>query len=207
VKNNSPFAITISRQLGCGGAYVGQQLAKKLNIFYADREIISQAAKQFSVLEEDLKSRDEKKLSFWQSFIRSYATAPDTYVKPHIMAPTDHALFKSESEIIARIAKERSAVIIGRGGSYILREHPNHVSLFLHGDITFRKNRIQKLYAVSDEVAGNMIAQSDKERALYHQTVTGQKWADARRYDLSIDTSKTVLDKCVELILKYLEFN
>jgi len=31
------FSITISRQLGSGGAYIGQQLAKKLDIFYADR--------------------------------------------------------------------------------------------------------------------------------------------------------------------------
>lgn len=205
MKNTSPLAMTISRQLGCGGAYVGQQLAKKLNVFYADREIIHQAAKRFSVLEEDLNSRDEKKLSFWQAFIRSYAVAPDTYVQPKMMPPSDRELFKAESEIIARIAKERSAVIIGRCGAYILREHPNHVSLFLHGGMTFRKNRIQKLYAVSEDVAGKMIVQSDKERALYHHTLTGQEWTDAGRYDLSLDTGKTGVDQSVELILKYLE--
>lgn len=205
MKNTSPLAITISRQLGCGGAYVGQQLAKSLNVFYADREIIGQAARQFSVLEEDLKSRDEKKLSFWQSFIRSYAAAPDTYVKPQMMPPSDRALFKTESEIIARIAQERSAVIIGRCGSYILREHPNHVGIFLYGKITFRKNRIQTQYDISEAVAEEMITQSDKERSLYHRTVTGQRWADARRYDISIDTSKTGLDNSVELILKYLD--
>ena len=205
MKQTSPFAITISRELGCGGAYVGQQLAKKLEIFYADREIISQAAKQLSVLKEELESRDEKVLSFWQAFIRSYAIAPDTYVPPQIITPSDRELFKTESEVIGRIAKERSAVIIGRCGSYILREHPNHVSIFLHGAITFRKIRIQKLYAVSEEIAEKMIVQSDKERALYHHTVTGQEWADARRYDISIDTSKIDVEKSGELILKYLE--
>jgi len=205
VKNTSPLAITISRQLGCGGAYVGQQLAKNLKIFYADREIISQAAKQLSVLKEELESRDEKVLSFWQAFIRSYAIAPDTYVPLQIITPSDRELFKTESEVIGRIAKERSAVIIGRCGSYILREHPNHVSIFLHGAIIFRKNRIQKLYAVSEEVAEKMIVQSDKERALYHRTVTGQEWADARRYDISIDTSKIDVEKSGELILKYVE--
>jgi hypothetical protein len=46
-----------------------------------------------------------------------------------------------------------------------------------------------------------------KERALYHRTVTGQKWADARRYHMTIDTSQIGLDKTVELILKYLELN
>ena len=97
MKNTSPFVITISRQLGAGGAYIGQQLAKNLNVFCADREIISQAAQQLSVLKEDLESRDEKILSFWQSFIRSYAITPDTYVPPQIMPPSDRQLFKIES--------------------------------------------------------------------------------------------------------------
>jgi hypothetical protein len=35
--------------------------------------------------------------------------------------------------------------------------------------------------------------------------VTGQEWADARRYDISIDTSKIDVEKSGELILKYLE--
>jgi cytidylate kinase len=205
MKETSPFVITISRQLGSGGAYVGQQLAKNLNVFYADREIIGQAAKQLSVLKEDLESRDEKILSFWQSFIQSFAIAPDVYMPPQIIAPTDHELFKVETKIIEHIAKERSAVIIGRCGVYVIREHPNHVSIFLHSDITFRKSRIQSLYNVSEEVAGKMIAQSDKERALYHHTFTGKEWTDARRYDISINISKIGLDKSVELILKYLE--
>jgi len=205
VKNTSPFAITISRQLGCGGAYVGQQLANKLNIFYADREIICQAAKQLSVLEEVLESRNEKIISFWQSFLQLCTFVADTYTPPKIIGPTDRELFKAETEIIERIAKERSAVIIGRCGSYILREHPNHVSIFLHGDITFRNGRIQKLYNISEEVAGKMIAQNDKERANYNHTFTGKEWTDARQYDISIDISKIGIDKTVEVILKYLD--
>ena len=87
MENASPLVITISRQLGSGGGYIGQQLAKRLDIFYADREIISLAAQHFSMLEKDLASRDEKKLSFWQSFIRTHAAAPDAYVKPQTLPP------------------------------------------------------------------------------------------------------------------------
>ncbi|MCE5263445.1 MAG: cytidylate kinase-like family protein [Deltaproteobacteria bacterium] len=206
MKQTSPLVITISRQLGSGGAYVGQQLAKKLNIFYADGEIIGQAAQQLSVLQEALESRDEKILSFWQSFLRSFAIATDVYVPSQVLPPTDRELFNAESEIIERIAKERSAVIVGRCGSHILSDHPNHVSIFLHGDITFRKGRIQKLFNVSEEVAGKMIAQNDKERALYHQTFTGKEWTDARQYDISLDTGKIGVDETGELILKYLDF-
>ena len=200
----SPLVITISRQLGSGGSYVGQKLANNLNIFYADREIIHEAAKRLSVLEEVLESRNEKILSFWQSFLQLCTYASNTYAPPTIIAPTDRELFKTETEIIERIAKERSAVIIGRCGSHVLCKHPNHVSIFLHGDIYFRKVRVQKLYNVSEEVARKMIIQNDKERAQYNHACTGKEWTDARQYDISMDTSKIGLDESLEIIMKYL---
>lgn len=206
MKLNSPFVITISRQLGSGGAYIGQQLAKNLNVLYADREIISHVAKQFSIVEKELEFRDEKISSFWQSFLQSYAfTTSDIYTAPHII-PTDRELFEAEKEIIEHIAKERSAIIIGRCSSYILRKHPNHISIFLHGDIKFRNIRIQKLYNVSEKTAAKMISGSDKERALYYHAFTKIDWPDARQFDLSVDTGKIGVDKATELILNYLNF-
>jgi len=206
MKLNSPFVITINRQLGSGGAYIGQQLATNLNILYADREIINQAAKQFKVLAEDLESYDEKVSSFWETFLKSYALgAPDVYIPPQLLIPTDRELFDAETEIIKHIAKERSAVIIGRCGCHILRDHPNRISIYLHADMAFRQDRIQKLNNVSAEAAEKMINQSDKERSTYFHRYTGTEWADSRQYNLSIDTSKQGLDKSVEFIMKYME--
>ncbi len=104
-----------------------------------------------------------------------------------------------------RIARERSVVIIGRCGAYVLKGHPRHVSIFLHADKEFRQKRLEQFYGVSPDEALKLTAQSDKERALYHRTLTGEKWTDASRYDLVINTGKTGLDGCVGLILKYLE--
>jgi cytidylate kinase len=205
MKLNSPFVITINRQLGSGGAYVGQQLAKKLNIFYADREIINMAAKKFSLLEDDLASREEKSTTFWQSFVESYACAPDVYIPPQIVIPTERELFNVEAEIIEHIAQERSAVVIGRCGVHVLASHPNRFSIFLHASDDFRKDRIQKLYEVNEAKAEKMIEKSDKERSAYFNTFTGEKWTDLREYDLSIDTSKIGLDESVDLILKCFE--
>lgn len=205
MKTTTPFVITISRQLGSGGSIVGQKLAKELNIFYADREIISKAAQMLSVLEEDIESRDEKTLSFWQSFLYTTTFAPETYVPPKTMIPTDRELFDAQSRVIEHIAKERSAVIMGRCGFHILRENPNCVSIFLHADSAFRSAQIQDQYDVPKEYADKMIAQSDKERALYCKTFTGKEWTDARNYDLTIDTGKLDVDKTVELILNYMK--
>ncbi len=206
MKLTSPFVITINRQLGSGGAYIGQQLAKKLGIFYADREIIDQAAKQLSVLAEDLESQEEKISSFWKSYLKSFAFGtPDAYLPPRVIIPTDRELFNTETGIIKHIVNERSAVIIGRCGCHILRDHPNRISIYLHADPSFRKGRIQQLNNVSEGSAEKMIVQNDKERSLYYHTFTGREWSDARQYDISINTGKIGLDQSVEFILNYLE--
>jgi len=201
------FSITISRQLGSGGAYIGQQLAKQLDIFYADREIIDRVARQYAVLEEDVASNDEKIISFWESFLQFNTISTDLYVPPKLQSPTDKELFQAEAEIIEHIVEERSAVIIGRCGSYILRDNPNSVKVFLHADTASRIKRIQGLYQVSENTAGSMIDQSDKDRARYCRIVTNKEWDwnDSRNYDLSIDTGKVGVDKCVELIQDYLK--
>ena len=207
MEKTTKFSITISRQLGSGGAYIGQQLAKKLDIFYADREIIDRVARQYAVLEEDVASNDEKIISFWQSFLQFNTISTDLYVPPKLQAPTDKELFQAEAEIIEHIVEERSAVIIGRCGAYTLRDDPNSVNVFLHGDTASRIKRIQGLYQVSEDTAESMIDQSDKDRARYCRIVTNKEWEwnDSRNYDLTIDTGKLGVDKCVELILDYLK--
>lgn len=205
MKKTSPFVITISRQLGSGGAYIGQKLANELKICYADREIITETAKKLSILEEGLQIRDEKLASFWQTSLQSCMYCSYGYIPPQIYVPTDRILFEAEAEVIQHIAKSNSAVIIGRCGSYILSDHPNHLSIFLHGDAQLRKKRVQELYNLNEEEAAKMISRSDKDRAQYHRTLTKMDWTDSRQYDLSIDTSKIGLDNSVELILKYID--
>ena len=84
-----PLAISISRLLGSGGMYIGQQLAKRLNILYLDREITSQAAKKFMLLEEDLENFDEKVNFLWTTFIQRLITnQPYVYAPPAPQIPS-----------------------------------------------------------------------------------------------------------------------
>lgn len=205
MKQTKPLVITINRQLGCGGAFIGQQLAKRLNIFYADREIIRNAAEKLSVLEEDIDSREEKVPSFWDSLFRSQGYATDVYVPQKFFPPTDREVFDTQAEVIKHIANEKSAVIIGRCGFYLLRKHPNLVTIFLHADLDFRSSRIQDTYELSPDDALKMISQNDKGRNAYCKTFTGKDWSDARNYDLSIDTGRIGIEKTVELIINYLK--
>ncbi|HEY3389441.1 MAG TPA: cytidylate kinase-like family protein [Prolixibacteraceae bacterium] len=205
MKQSTPIVITISRQLGSGGSYIGQKIAKELGIYYADREILGKAAKQLAMLEEELVERDEKLLTFWESFFHIHGFATEYHLPPQMNFPFDQEIFDAEADVIKHIADERSAVIIGRCGFHILREHPNRVSLFLHADIPFRSKRVQELYKVSEKTAMEMITQTDRERGHYIETFTGKKWTDSREYNLSLNTGKIGFDKSAALILKYLE--
>jgi cytidylate kinase len=202
MKETSPFVITISRQMGSGGAYLGKRLASRLNVLYLDREIVSQAAKELKTPVESLESRDEKLTPFWRSLLESYAyVTPTAYVPPPLHMPTDRELYSTESNIITRIAQQRSAVIVGRGGYYVLRRHPRCLSILLHADITFRQKRVQELYHVSAEEALKLIESVDKERERYLRALTGQNCMDARHYHLSLDTSVVGLEAAEEIIL------
>jgi len=207
MKQSKPFAITISRQLGCGGSEIGQTLADKMGIFYADREIIRSAAKELSVLEEDIDFRDEKVPSFWQALFENNSFAPDINVIWNEMPPTDRELFEAEVGVIRHIAEEKSAVIMGRCGFDVLRDHPNTISVYLYADNTFRSERIQKQFQITPQEAEKMLQKNDKERALYCKSYTGKEWSVANNYDLCINTGKTGFDNVVEVILNYLKIN
>jgi cytidylate kinase len=206
MKQTMPLVITISRQFGSGGRFIGQELSKNLNLFYADREIVNKAAAQFSVSVKDLESRDEKLPSLWDYFLENIVVAPGAYVPSQIvLPPTTRELFKTEKEIIEHIVEKGSAIIIGRCGFHIFREYPNHVKIFLHSGCDNRIQRVSKLYDIQEETAAKMLDKKDRERALYCKTFTGKDWSNVTNYDISIDTGKIDIDKTVKFILNYLE--
>ena len=147
-----PLVLTISRQLGSGAAFIGQQLAERLGILYLDREILHQAALQLEITEETLQSYDERLTPLWQSLLKpfTYGVPETMYTPPPLNLPTDHDLFEVESKILSQVARTQSAVIIGRGGVHVLRNHPRHCSIFLHAPNTFRLQRIKDIYQLSD---------------------------------------------------------
>jgi cytidylate kinase len=199
----SPCVITISRQLGSGGAYLGQRLAQCLKFSYLDHEILHQAAEELKIPVEHLAVRDEKVTSNWQSVLQSFAYANSwTYAPPSLDILNDKDLYNVESDIITRITNQCSAVIVGRGGHYVLRNHPRCLNIFLHADIKFRQQRVEQVYNVSGQKALKLMNSVDQERARYLKALTGQDWLDARQYHLSLDTGVLGLEKSEAIILE-----
>jgi CMP/dCMP kinase len=206
-QETKPFVVTISRQLGSGGGFMGERLSARLKAMYLDRDILCHAAEKLKVSEEELESLDEKNTPFWQSILLSSNYAAPTLFSPPPAAafPSDQDLFRVEAEIITHIAENNTAVVVGRGGSFVLRNHPRHASLYLYADPSIRCQRVQEKYKLSAEKAHKMIEDNDKGRSRYLHNITGFDWNDARQYHLCIDTSVLELPKVENIVIEYLQ--
>lgn len=199
------LVITISRELGGGGAYIGHKLAEELNMFYADHEIITRTAEKLSVLKDDIADNEEKIRSFWHNFwektgvFEFYSEAVGSF------APTTAKIYETESEVIRQIVKDHSAVIIGRCGFHVLKDYPNLVSIYLYGSVDARAKRLMEVRNISYLEAKTQITISDRERALYIKKFTKKNWTDVHNFDLSIDTGRIGFDNATEIILKYIK--
>jgi cytidylate kinase len=203
MSNFTPTVITISRQLGSGGTYLGQRLSDKLNLLYLDREIVEKAAAQLGCRTEQIVSLDEAVISKWKETINYIASAQKMLYSTLEYFPTNTDIFEAEKEVIVQVVKSKSAIIIGRCGSYLLHNHPRHASIFLHACEDFRINRIKEMYGISNDEAAKVIEVTDRSRAHYVHKFTGRDMNDVRQYHLAVDTGVIGLEAAEELILNY----
>lgn len=196
--------ITISRQFGCGGAYIGTRIAKRLGYVYVDREVLQQAARNLGVEESDLADREERVSSFWESLFRVFMTE-SVYVPPPIRPIYDRDLFNAEANIINEAADRKSAVIVGRAGFHVLKGRAGLANVFIHASMDFRIRRVMEVYKKDAEEARSLVEESDRDRGKFIHTMTGVEWADARNYHLCIDISRTDFQTAEEMIIMLVE--
>ena len=73
MNKRATVAVTIARQLGSGGSFIAQQLARRLNYKYMDREILREAARQLGQSEEALLGQEERISPLWEKILRAFS--------------------------------------------------------------------------------------------------------------------------------------
>jgi cytidylate kinase len=201
-----PFnVITISRQMGSGGTYIGYLAAKELGFRYLDREILLQAANKLGIQPDMLEGYDGRSTSLIENIVQSFCfgTPEIPFLPPLGMPVYNKVLFALESKIIKDVADHCSAVIVGRGGFYILKDRPNTIHIFVHAPLDYRIERIMKVQKIADKrEAQKMIEESDHERTKFIRDMVNTDWCDVRNYHLCVDSSVVGFPACVEMITK-----
>jgi CMP/dCMP kinase len=207
---NTPktFIVAISRQIGAGGAYVGQSLARRLGFRYVDRELLQQAAVLLGRDEGDLEPLEERAASMWDRMasILSIGAPEAPFVPPPLPTLGEDELFEVESQVMREIASREDAVFVGRGASWVLRDHPGVLRVFLHATEERRAHRILESYHLPNiEVARQVVKRSDQQRGRFVHALLGAPWMSPGSYDVCVNTTGVELDDVVEVLVRLAE--
>ena len=148
-------------------------------------------------------------LGFTQSVFHnaSIACPSDNFVWGSITQSSDlnmsDKLFVEEAKIIREAAEKGPCVVVGRCGSYILRERPDVVRVFCTADMEYRKHHAIHDLGMPEKRIEDAISKRDKKRASYYNYYTGKRWSDASSYDLCVSTSTAGIDGAVDTILAF----
>ena len=186
--------ITISREFGSGGRFIGEEVAKKLGMKYYDRDIIGQIAEKSGFSPEYIQENAElspKKGLFAYAFAGRDITGKSA----------EDMVYEVQRKVILEIAEKESCVIIGRNADFILNDRDDVLNVFIHGDKAEKVKRICKLYNVTEADALKMMVDIDKRRMTNYRFYTDRKWGMAGNYTLSLNSSELGYDMCEKIIM------
>lgn len=186
--------ITISREFGSGGRFIGEEVARKLGIAYYDKEVINQIAEQSGLAPEFVQNSAElspRKGIFAYAFSGRDITGKSV----------EDMVYEAQQKVILEIAEKEECVIIGRNADFILRNRSDMFNVFVHGNMPEKIKRICKLYDVTESEAAKMITDTDKRRMANYNFYTEQKWGMACNYTLSLNSSQLGYEKCMQIII------
>lgn len=187
--------ITISREFGSGGRFIGEEVAKKLGIAYYDKNIIGQIAEKSGLSPEYIQENAElspKKGLFAYAFSGRDITGKSV----------EDMVYEAQTNIILVLAEKEPCVIIGRNADYILKDRDDVLNVFIHGDMPEKIKRITGLYNVKEKEVVKMMADTDKRRRTNYNFYTDQKWGKASNYTLCLNSSQLGYDRCEMIIME-----
>lgn len=185
--------ITISREFGSGGRFIGEETAKKLGIAFYDREIITKVADDLGLSEKYVADRGEYAPS---KNIFSYA-----FIGRDINGNSiADQIYSYQQKIIKELAAKEPCIIVGRSADYILSGRDDVLNVFIQGNKADKIVRIKEIYSKSDDEAAKMIKDTDKKRSVNYRYCTDQEWGSRKNYDIVLNSSTLGYDNCIDVI-------
>ena len=187
--------ITISREFGSGGRFIGEEIAKKLGIAYYDKNIIYEIAETSGLSPEYVRENAElspKKGLFAYAFAGRDITGKSVA----------DMVYEAQRKVILELVEKEPCVIIGRNADYILKDRDDVLNVFIHGNMPEKIQRICRLYKTEKQEAVKMMADIDKRRMANYNFYTNQSWGKASNYTLCLNSSQIGYDRCEKIIME-----
>lgn len=176
------IVITISREYGSGGHYVGELLAKRMGLNFYDKNLINLISKKSGLSKEYVEANNQKLASF-------------KYIDNN-----DDRIFIAEEKVIKDLARKESCVIVGRCADYILKDNKDTIKVFLYSSSQDKVKRAVKYYNLEEDKALKEINKINNERAKHYKYYTNRDWYDFANYDIALNVDYLGVEKTAELL-------
>ena len=184
--------ITISREFGSGGKYIGILVAKKLGIPCYDRDIIEKIAEESGFVDEFIKRVTEyapSKSIFAYSFVGRSASGESIEDK----------IFAIQEKVIRELADKGPCVIVGRSADYILRDYDT-LDVFVYAPTADKISRTMRFKNVSEKEAKKLVKETDKKRSINYKYYTGKNWGERENYTVMLNSTVLGIEKTADFI-------
>lgn len=181
--------VTISHQMGSGGAEIGMAVAQRLGFRYVDQELIQDAVRRYGLAEAKLSHLDESKPSLFERF--------DTETRHYITILQTTLLEFAEADDV---------VLMGRGGQWLLRGIPHVLRVRIIAPFEPRVRQWLKRTAEltgetpNQRAVADLVRRDDTERAGRMRYLYEVDIADPILYDLVVNTDKLAAGAVVEML-------
>lgn len=168
--------ITISREKGSGGRPIAYLVAKKLGgkweVFH--KNIVEEIAREANLEKELIEDVDEKNIPLINQLLHNV-------MGKKYMSLSSY--YKHLLRILSTIGNRGYAIIIGRGANFLF---PEALKIRVICEMEERIRKIMKYEKVTRREAMERIADSDKKRASFTQSLFQHDIRKAHHYDLII---------------------
>lgn len=181
--------ITISHEMGAGGAEIGMAVAQQLGYRYVDQELIQDTVRRYGLPQDKLSHLDESKPTLFERFD----------------AETRHYITVLQTTFL-EFADADDVILMGRGGQWLLRGIPHVLRVRVIAPFEQRVRRwIKRTAELTGETpnqraVADLVRRDDSDRAgrmryLYEVDIT-----DQTLYELILNTEKVSLTAAAEVV-------
>jgi cytidylate kinase len=183
--------ITIAHEPGSGGRQIAFELAKACGFNLYDSILMDAIAASADVSTQVVESVEKARLDGIQEFIAML-------VEEHHLSPSDY--LKYLMSVLMVIADHGHAVIVGRGGNFIIPPE-KRLSVFTIAPLEQRVENVAAMHNVSAKEARRRIVQREGTRAAFIKQSFNADWYSPKHYDLVINTEHLTIERAVKTIL------
>lgn len=184
------FILTIGREFGSQGNAIGKRVAEIYRVPYYDKNSLDEMVMLKHYIDRtDINRLDELFKSGLS--IKLWSGSDKDLLKK---------MYQYQSGLIEAFAKETGGVFIGRCSDYILRELPNHLSVFFYAPVGVRINYLMNKYGLSLDSTRTLIDRMDQSRHNYYKYFTKENRGERHAKQLFIDSSLLGIDGSVDLL-------